>query len=146
MKSVFNATSQDKFNDNGWGCAYRSLQTIVSWCRFQRYTDVGVPTHREVQTLLVKIGDKPSTFIVRRTARIQLHIREKEPSVYCRCSKSSVPNSGLDRRVLAGVREACVSVARTSTRADALLAQNFAHCHIAAAARFLWCGVAHAIH
>jgi len=22
---------QDKFDDNGWGCAYRSFQTIVSW-------------------------------------------------------------------------------------------------------------------
>ena len=24
---------QDNFDDNGWGCAYRSLQTIVSWFR-----------------------------------------------------------------------------------------------------------------
>lgn len=24
---------QDKFNDDGWGCAYRSLQTIISWFR-----------------------------------------------------------------------------------------------------------------
>lgn len=24
---------QDNFDDNGWGCAYRSLQTIVSWYR-----------------------------------------------------------------------------------------------------------------
>ena len=25
---------QDKFDDNGWGCAYRSLQTLVSWLRY----------------------------------------------------------------------------------------------------------------
>lgn len=55
---------QDKFDDNGWGCAYRSLQTIVSWCRYQQYTDVDVPTHREIQSTLVKLGDKPDTFIV----------------------------------------------------------------------------------
>lgn len=24
---------QDNFDDNGWGCAYRSLQTIISWFR-----------------------------------------------------------------------------------------------------------------
>lgn len=24
---------QDNFDDNGWGCAYRSLQTICSWFR-----------------------------------------------------------------------------------------------------------------
>ena len=26
---------QDNFDDDGWGCAYRSLQTIVSWLRKQ---------------------------------------------------------------------------------------------------------------
>ena len=25
---------QDGFNDDGWGCAYRSLQTIISWFRW----------------------------------------------------------------------------------------------------------------
>ena len=24
---------QDNFDDDGWGCAYRSLQTIISWFR-----------------------------------------------------------------------------------------------------------------
>ena len=24
---------QDKFDDDGWGCAYRSLQTLISWFR-----------------------------------------------------------------------------------------------------------------
>lgn len=24
---------QDNFNDDGWGCAYRSMQTIFSWFR-----------------------------------------------------------------------------------------------------------------
>jgi hypothetical protein len=37
---------QDKFNDAGWGCAYRSLQTIVSWFRLQKYTSKPVPGHR----------------------------------------------------------------------------------------------------
>ncbi|XP_072941777.1 probable Ufm1-specific protease 2 [Epargyreus clarus] len=54
---------QDNFNDDGWGCAYRSMQTIFSWFRFQGYTTVDIPTHREIQQCLVKIGDKPSSFL-----------------------------------------------------------------------------------
>lgn len=57
---------QDKFNDSGWGCAYRSLQTILSWCALERYTsfrDGIIPTHKDIQKSLVDVGDKPSTFI-----------------------------------------------------------------------------------
>lgn len=53
---------QDRFDDNGWGCAYRSLQTIVSWFRLQGYTEVNVPSHKQIQECLVKIGDKPASF------------------------------------------------------------------------------------
>ncbi|KAF4526219.1 hypothetical protein B566_EDAN001904 [Ephemera danica] len=54
---------QDGIEDNGWGCAYRSLQTLASWFRLQGYTDVPVPSHRDIQQCLVNIGDKPSNFI-----------------------------------------------------------------------------------
>lgn len=54
---------QDNFDDNGWGCAYRSLQTIISWFRLQGYTEIPVPSHRVIQKCLVDIGDKPSNFI-----------------------------------------------------------------------------------
>lgn len=54
---------QGSFNDNGWGCAYRSLQTIISWFRLQNYTSVDVPTHRMIQEVLVEIGDKEPSFI-----------------------------------------------------------------------------------
>ncbi|XP_049791565.1 ufm1-specific protease 2 [Schistocerca nitens] len=54
---------QDRMDDDGWGCAYRSLQTVVSWFRWQGYTDKPVPTHKEIQECLVSIGDKPSSFI-----------------------------------------------------------------------------------
>ena len=43
-------------DDRGWGCAYRALQTIVSWYRAQRYTQAPVPSHKEVQLALVKLG------------------------------------------------------------------------------------------
>ncbi|XP_050224687.1 probable Ufm1-specific protease isoform X2 [Mercurialis annua] len=36
---------QDGFDDSGWGCAYRSLQTIISWFRLQHYTAIEVPSH-----------------------------------------------------------------------------------------------------
>ncbi|KAK9726725.1 hypothetical protein RND81_05G233300 [Saponaria officinalis] len=54
---------QGGFDDSGWGCAYRSLQTIISWFRLQHYTTVDVPTHREIQEALVEIGDKDPSFI-----------------------------------------------------------------------------------
>ncbi|KAL5544018.1 hypothetical protein UlMin_007802 [Ulmus minor] len=54
---------QDGFNDSGWGCAYRSLQTIISWFRLQHYTSIDVPSHREIQQTLVEIGDKDNSFI-----------------------------------------------------------------------------------
>lgn len=53
---------QDDFDDNGWGCAYRSLQTIISWFRLQHYTSVDVPSHRKIQETLVEIGDKEPSF------------------------------------------------------------------------------------
>jgi hypothetical protein len=54
---------QDDFNDDGWGCAYRSLQTIISWFRLQGFTAAKVPNHREIQECLVSLGDKPHDFI-----------------------------------------------------------------------------------
>lgn len=54
---------QDKFNDDGWGCAYRSLQTLCSWFRFQGYSSAAVPSHEDIQRYLVKIGDKPKNFV-----------------------------------------------------------------------------------
>ncbi|KAG2329638.1 hypothetical protein Bca52824_000818 [Brassica carinata] len=54
---------QDSFDDSGWGCAYRSLQTIISWFRLQHYTSISVPSHREIQQTLVEIGDKEPSFI-----------------------------------------------------------------------------------
>ena len=47
----------------GWGCAYRSLQSICSWYRHQGYTAKSVPTHREIQQALVDVGDKEINFI-----------------------------------------------------------------------------------
>mmetsp|Transcript_71632 Transcript_71632/g.149474 ORF Transcript_71632/g.149474 Transcript_71632/m.149474 type:complete len:909 (-) Transcript_71632:351-3077(-) len=54
---------QDKFNDDGWGCMYRSYQTVLSWFRLQHYTSKSIQSHEEVQRLLVKMGDKPDRFI-----------------------------------------------------------------------------------
>ena len=53
---------QDRFDDNGWGCAYRSLQTLCSWFSLQNYTSLAPLTHREIQRVLVDI-DKPKAFL-----------------------------------------------------------------------------------
>ena len=54
---------QDNFDDNGWGCAYRSLQTLISWFRHQGYVGTSVPSHEQIQKCLVDIGDKERSFI-----------------------------------------------------------------------------------
>ncbi|KAF7267982.1 hypothetical protein GWI33_018826 [Rhynchophorus ferrugineus] len=54
---------QNKMDDNGWGCAYRSLQTLASWFKLQGYSDREVPTFKEIQKCLVDIGDKPASFV-----------------------------------------------------------------------------------
>ncbi|CEF63503.1 Ufm1-specific protease 2 [Strongyloides ratti] len=54
---------QDSFNDSGWGCAYRSFQTVWSWFLLQDFTDKPVPTHREIQQCLYNIGDKDASFV-----------------------------------------------------------------------------------
>ena len=40
---------QGGYDDSGWGCAYRSLQTIVSWLQLQAYTDKCIPSHSDIQ-------------------------------------------------------------------------------------------------
>lgn len=62
-KYTYHHYMQDNFNDDGWGCAYRSLQTLCSWFRFQGYSSTAIPTHEEIQRYLVKVGDKQSNFI-----------------------------------------------------------------------------------
>ncbi|XP_057699543.1 ufm1-specific protease 2 isoform X2 [Corythoichthys intestinalis] len=54
---------QDRMDDNGWGCAYRSLQTICSWFQQQGYVERAVPTHKEIQQALVDVGDKQASFV-----------------------------------------------------------------------------------
>ncbi|KAL6060647.1 Ufm1-specific protease 2 [Balamuthia mandrillaris] len=60
----------------GWGCAYRSFQTLCSWFVLQRHPNfvtaaasgkeealVAVPSHKKVQETLFRLGDKPIHFI-----------------------------------------------------------------------------------
>ncbi|EDQ90248.1 uncharacterized protein MONBRDRAFT_24524 [Monosiga brevicollis MX1] len=54
---------QDRFDDNGWGCAYRSCQTICSWFLLQGYSQQSVPTHAQIQQTLVNVGDKRKSFV-----------------------------------------------------------------------------------
>ncbi|XP_041359738.1 ufm1-specific protease 2-like [Gigantopelta aegis] len=62
-KYTYHHYMQDHFDDNKWGCAYRSLQTLVSWFHLQGYTDRPVPSHKEIQQALVAVGDKDASFV-----------------------------------------------------------------------------------
>lgn len=54
---------QDGFDDRGWGCAYRSLQTLVSWLRLQHFVHKEVPSHYQIQKVLIDAGDKPKELL-----------------------------------------------------------------------------------
>ncbi|RCN33643.1 peptidase family C78, partial [Ancylostoma caninum] len=54
---------QDSIDDAGWGCAYRSLQSIWSWFILNGFTDKPVPGHVDIQRCLVEIKDKEEKFI-----------------------------------------------------------------------------------
>ena len=51
----------------GWGCAYRSLQTIFSWFLhaglYEGNSLTAVPTIRDIQEALVTMGDKQPRFL-----------------------------------------------------------------------------------
>ncbi|XP_060555107.1 ufm1-specific protease 1-like [Ruditapes philippinarum] len=55
------------FDDRGWGCGYRTLQSLSSWVKHQQEKMNSKPSHNvpsipEIQEALVAIGDKPYTF------------------------------------------------------------------------------------
>ncbi|OAD62941.1 Ufm1-specific protease 1, partial [Eufriesea mexicana] len=53
----------DGFNDKGWGCGYRTLQTICSWVIRNRNLGQPVPHIRRIQEVLVTLDDKEQSFI-----------------------------------------------------------------------------------
>ncbi|XP_065669441.1 ufm1-specific protease 2 isoform X2 [Hydra vulgaris] len=62
-KYAYHHYMQDNFDDNGWGCAYRSLQTLSSWFWLQGYSDRLYPHHKEIQEALFAMGDKDIKFV-----------------------------------------------------------------------------------
>ncbi|XP_056318760.1 inactive Ufm1-specific protease 1 [Danio aesculapii] len=54
----------DGKDDRGWGCGYRTIQTISSWlCLNQPVSVRHPPSVNEIQQTLVEIGDKPDSFL-----------------------------------------------------------------------------------
>ncbi|KAA0193041.1 Ubiquitin-fold modifier-1 (Ufm1) specific protease (UfSP), partial [Fasciolopsis buskii] len=49
-------------DDRGWGCGYRTLQTILSWFLLNHYSAFEMPDLFQIQELLCDIGDKPENF------------------------------------------------------------------------------------
>uniref|UniRef100_A0A8C5RTC0 UFM1 specific peptidase 1 n=1 Tax=Laticauda laticaudata TaxID=8630 RepID=A0A8C5RTC0_LATLA len=56
----------DGVDDRGWGCGYRTLQTMCSWLVASRGEEATpcrpVPSLKEIQDSLVEMGDKPASF------------------------------------------------------------------------------------
>ena len=57
----------DGVDDRGWGCGYRTLQTLCSWVMLKQQASENlsrsVPTIREIQESLVAMQDKSQQFI-----------------------------------------------------------------------------------
>lgn len=67
----------DRLDDRGWGCGYRTLQTLCSWIHHQktshfekkvsdvpsRHIKRKVPSICEIQQALVTMEDKPASFL-----------------------------------------------------------------------------------
>jgi len=54
---------QDSLNDSGWGCAYRSCQTIQSWYYNEGFSRKPIQNHREIQKTIYSNGQKKKGFI-----------------------------------------------------------------------------------
>ena len=54
----------DGVDDRGWGCGYRSLQTMCSWLKYKKITrkTEQVPSIQQIQDALVAMGDKQKSF------------------------------------------------------------------------------------
>ncbi|PAV63845.1 hypothetical protein WR25_03253 [Diploscapter pachys] len=104
---------QDNIDDSGWGCAYRSLQSIWSWYRLNGYTDEAVPSHRQIQQCLVDIGDKEEKFVGSRQWIGSTEIGFVLDSLLGVESKYIVTNSGSE--VVERARELAVHFQITGT-------------------------------
>ena len=51
----------------GWGCGYRTLQTLCSWAQYKLRSEgqkaSPPPTLHDIQQALVTMGDKPTSFL-----------------------------------------------------------------------------------
>ena len=46
----------DGTDDRGWGCGYRTLQTIISWIQHNSRTELTVPSIKKIQEILVEVS------------------------------------------------------------------------------------------
>ncbi|KAM7541271.1 hypothetical protein Aperf_G00000023813 [Anoplocephala perfoliata] len=49
-------------DDRGWGCGYRTLQTILSWFKMNLSLQSTFPDLEDIQSILVSVGDKRASF------------------------------------------------------------------------------------
>ncbi|KAG5494132.1 hypothetical protein JKF63_01967 [Porcisia hertigi] len=80
----------DGFRDDGWGCAYRSLQTVLSWFQHAGLMRAAIPSIRRIQEVLYQIDpDKANrkTFVGSRdwigSFEIMLVLQHYVPALEC---------------------------------------------------------------
>jgi Ufm1-specific protease 1 len=55
----------DGYDDRGWGCGYRTLQSLASWIINVKEdeSDLQVPSIESIQQILVDLNDKSASFL-----------------------------------------------------------------------------------
>ncbi|XP_064403694.1 ufm1-specific protease 2-like isoform X2 [Halichondria panicea] len=53
----------DGIDDKNWGCGYRTLQSLCSWAVGQVAITTSVPSVRDIQQILVEVGDKSKSHV-----------------------------------------------------------------------------------
>ena len=67
----------DGTDDRGWGCGYRTLQTIISWIQHNINSTVTVPSIRKIQETLVEVKELQG--IALHSSKLCI------PIPYCQC-------------------------------------------------------------
>lgn len=62
---LFYHYKSDGQDDRGWGCGYRTLQTLCSWIINVKneFSSTTIPSLTKIQEILVDLQDKPSSFV-----------------------------------------------------------------------------------
>ncbi|GAB0090389.1 Probable Ufm1-specific protease 1 [Sergentomyia squamirostris] len=96
----------DGFQDVGWGCGYRTLQSMCSWIRHCTDSSQEVPTIKDIQETLVNLNDKPASFIGSREWIGALEVFYTVDALYgVSCKIVHIPSNGDVKKYVSLIKQ-----------------------------------------